>query len=677
MVHLNQFLLKLAVGILAVINGGTGTSTPPTAGQVLIGKTDGTYTPADLTAGSNVTITKGNGSVTIASSGGGAGAPSGASYITQVSEAGLSGEQNLAALATGLLKSTTGTGVVSIGVAGTDFQGPDADLDALAALGTTGLVSRTGAATYSPRTIQAGSTKISIANGGGIAGDPSIDAVEANFTLSNIGGSVTDAQVPNTITLDNLTQITTRDHGSLTGLSDDDHSIYALLAGRAGGQTLNGGTAAGDDLSLRSTTNATKGNIFFGAAGTSTFDEVNNRWGFFTASPGAPVDIASSGVVDPVLRLRGPNATDALAVSVENNAGSASGRFFIAGSAGHFINQTSAGDTGIASTGKQLFGQWAGNDTLAIDVVNQRVGIANSSPVYPLTFASTTGDKISLYPAGGTNEYGFAIDSFKLRYVSSASGAGGMHEFHTNSTGRLRIADGGTAIAGNGTLAAPTVSAEVQGTDAVLISKGTTAQRPTGVNGYIRQNTDINSPEFYTEAWTQFVGVLDRAVTQNDVVNTAAETSFYSFSVPANVLDTQKMLRLTLYGDYLNNSGAGRTLTIRVKFGGNTYYNDVSGTLAASASRHPFRWEVLLGNRNATNVQSIGGYFSMGIAGGATTGLGDLATFATNTTGFETPFYNDGAVDTTAARTLEVTVQHSTNNASLSIRRQMAILEVL
>jgi len=51
------------------------------------------------------------------------------------------------------------------------------------------------------------------------------------------------------------------DHAALTGLSDDDHTQYPLLAGRATGQTLTGGTASGDDLTLRSTTNATKGDV--------------------------------------------------------------------------------------------------------------------------------------------------------------------------------------------------------------------------------------------------------------------------------------------------------------------------------------------------------------------------------------------------------------------------------
>lgn len=52
---------------------------------------------------------------------------------------------------------------------------------------------------------------------------------------------------------------TVTDHGALAGLTDDDHTQYALLAGRAGGQQLIGGTGAGDDLTLDTTSNGTKG----------------------------------------------------------------------------------------------------------------------------------------------------------------------------------------------------------------------------------------------------------------------------------------------------------------------------------------------------------------------------------------------------------------------------------
>jgi hypothetical protein len=57
------------------------------------------------------------------------------------------------------------------------------------------------------------------------------------------------------------------DHGALTGLSDDDHTIYALLAGRSAGQTLIGGTGAAESLILNSTSNATKGIVFINNAG--------------------------------------------------------------------------------------------------------------------------------------------------------------------------------------------------------------------------------------------------------------------------------------------------------------------------------------------------------------------------------------------------------------------------
>src|SRR5690606_26407808 len=57
------------------------------------------------------------------------------------------------------------------------------------------------------------------------------------------------------------------DHGALTGLSDDDHAQYLLLAGRATGQIATGGTASGDDLTLRSTTDATKGDVILNDQG--------------------------------------------------------------------------------------------------------------------------------------------------------------------------------------------------------------------------------------------------------------------------------------------------------------------------------------------------------------------------------------------------------------------------
>lgn len=55
---------------------------------------------------------------------GGGGAPVGATYITQTADGTLTNEQALGALSTGILKSTTSTGVVSIAAQGSDYYAP-------------------------------------------------------------------------------------------------------------------------------------------------------------------------------------------------------------------------------------------------------------------------------------------------------------------------------------------------------------------------------------------------------------------------------------------------------------------------------------------------------------------------------------------------------------------------
>lgn len=74
----------------------------------------------------------------------------------------------------------------------------------------------------------------------------------------------------------------------------DPHTQYALLAGRSGGQTLYGGTASGNNLTLHSTSNATKGSIFFGSG--SAFDDVNDRLGIGTTSPSYNLDLSSGNM---------------------------------------------------------------------------------------------------------------------------------------------------------------------------------------------------------------------------------------------------------------------------------------------------------------------------------------------------------------------------------------------
>lgn len=80
----------------------------------------------------------------------------------------------------------------------------------------------------------------------------------------------------------------------------------------------------------------------------------------------------------------------------------------------------------------------------------------------------------------------------------------------------------------------------------------------------------VSDPTGFNKA----VSLLDATTAALQLVNSVTETDMFSFSVPANTLGTGRRLRLTLVGRYRNESGASRTITGRVKFGGTTMVTD-------------------------------------------------------------------------------------------------------
>jgi len=87
-------------------------------------------------------------------------------------------------------------------------------------------------------------------------------ATPRRYRLRTDTGSIVDTKTPVLATGNTA-------HSDLTGLADDGHTQYALLAGRSGGQTIIGGTDASDNLELTSTSDATKGKIIIDGTLTS------------------------------------------------------------------------------------------------------------------------------------------------------------------------------------------------------------------------------------------------------------------------------------------------------------------------------------------------------------------------------------------------------------------------
>lgn len=170
---------------------------------------------------------------------------------------------------------------------------------------------------------------------------------------------------------------------------------------------------------------------------------------------------------------------------------------------------------------------------------------------------------------------------------------------------------------------------------------------------------------------TGLVAVLYK--TQNVTIgNTAAETNIFSATIPGGALGTTGRVAWSIYGNSLNNSGAVRTFTLKVKLGSTTLYAGTSATYTAAADRRPLVFHGGIQNIGATNSQVFNGEFVLGSGTAPTTGIGAIAA----TMPLAAVIAGTAAEDTTTAKTLTLTLTHSIANASLEMLFNSIVVEL-
>lgn len=177
---------------------------------------------------------------------------------------------------------------------------------------------------------------------------------------------------------------------------------------------------------------------------------------------------------------------------------------------------------------------------LAININDGKLYFENSSGVVTLLAQSGAASPVTTISFGTTGLTPSTATSGAVTVAGTLVVGNGGTGLTSLTTGRIPFGAGTSAFGNSANLffdstntrlgvgtASPAVTTELVGTDAMLIPKGTTGNRPTGVSGYFRFNTTSNEFEGYNgSAWSSVGG----AAISND---TSTATNIYPLSAAA------------------------------------------------------------------------------------------------------------------------------------------------
>jgi hypothetical protein len=169
---------------------------------------------------------------------------------------------------------------------------------------------------------------------------------------------------------------------------------------------------------------------------------------------------------------------------------------------------------------------------LAINITDGKLYYKDNAGVVKLLASNASTTVVNTLSFGTTGLTPSTATSGAVTVAGTLVVGNGGTGLTTITAGRVLFGAGTSAIGNSANLfwdnsnnrlgvntATPAVTTELVGTDAILIPKGNTAARPTGVSGYLRFNTTTSEFEGYNgTAWASVGGaalVNDTATTSN------------------------------------------------------------------------------------------------------------------------------------------------------------------
>jgi len=236
----------------------------------------------------------------------------------------------------------------------------------------------------------------------------------------NQGGTPTYDEVQDYRSVSNLpsgTYVATA-HGVLTGLTADDHLQYALLAGRAGGQVLVGGTATTDALTLRATSGV-------GTTGSDLIFQVGNNGATeaLRIYYDGKINFTAGSTITWAASTAGASSTKGITVAAQASTKTGDHLYHQGGAGGAGVGTFAGGDGGQAN----LYGGTGGAGTTS--VIGAGGGNVN-------VIAGTGG------PGAGAQDPGYGGTTYVRGGYAGSGGSGNANGGNLQITGGLKQGTG-------------------------------------------------------------------------------------------------------------------------------------------------------------------------------------------------------------------------------------------